>query len=263
MNSCIYKCSVMHHRLVPKKNKFNYDVFMFYIDLDELEMLSKKNRLFGWNSFNLFSFYNRDHANTFEGILDNGSSVKLKVIEYIKRKGINTVPYRMTLLSNLTTAGYLFNPVSFYYLFDKDDKPFCAIAEVSNTFGEMKLYLIDADQLVGDTFSAMLPKNFYVSPFSKANTWFHFILKVPGDKILQRVDDYTDAKGDLFLLSSIAGVKEKLSDFNMLKRFLSIPFITLKVIVLIHWQAIRIYLKKIPYYKKNEDQQFQQQYIKL
>lgn len=253
----------MHHRLVPKKNKFNYDVFMFYIDLDELKMLSKNNWLFGWNSFNLFSFYNKDHANACEGILDRVSSVKLKVIEYIKSKGINTAPYRITLLSNLTTAGYLFNPVSFYYLFDKDDKPFCSIAEVSNTFGEMKLYLMDADQLEGDTFSTMVPKNFYVSPFSKANTWFHFILKVPGDRILQRVDDYVDATGDRFLLSSISGVKEKLSDLNMLKRFFSIPFITLKVIVLIHWQAFRIYLKKTPSYKKNDDQQFQKQYIKL
>ncbi len=253
----------MHHRLAPKKNKFNYDVFMFYIDLDELPLLVKKNWLLGWNRFNLFSFYNKDHANTMEGILDRASSVKLKVIEYIQSKGLTTVPYRITLLSNLTTMGYLFNPVSFYYLFDKDNKPFCSIAEVSNTFGEMKLYLMNADHLVGDTFSTMVPKNFYVSPFSKANTWFHFILKVPGEKILQRVDDYTNAKGDRFLLSSISGVKEQLSDFNMLKRFFSIPFITMKVIVLIHWQAFRIYLKKIPYYKKNEDQQFQQQYIKL
>ena len=263
MNSCIYKCSVMHHRLVPKKNKFNYDVFMFYIDLDELDMLSKKNWLFGWNRFNLFSFYNKDHSNTSESILDKVSVVKLKVIEFIKSKGINTTPHRVTLLSNLTTMGYLFNPVSFYYLFDKEDKPFCSIAEVSNTFGEMKLYLIDSSHLVGDTFSTMVPKNFYVSPFSKANTWFHFILKVPNEKILQRVDDYTDEKGDRFLLSSISGVKEKLSDMNLLKRFLSIPFITLKVIVLIHWQAMKIYLKKIPYYKKSDDQQFQQQYIKL
>lgn len=263
MNSCIYKCSVMHHRLAPKKNKFSYDVFMFYIDLDELELLSKKNWLFGWNRFNLFSFHNKDHANTTEGLLDKASSVKVKVIEFVKSKGIHTVPYRVTLLSNLTTMGYLFNPVSFYYLFDKEDKPFCAIAEVSNTFDEMKLYLMDFDQLVGDTFSNMVQKNFYVSPFSRANTWFHFILKVPGEKVLQRVDDYTDERGDRFLLSAISGVKQKLSDFSMLKHFFSIPFITLKVIVLIHWQAFKIYLKKMPYYKKNEDQQFQQQYIKL
>ena len=253
----------MHHRLAPKKNKFNYDVFMFYIDLDELPLLVKKNWLLDWNRFNLFSFYNKDHANTAESILDRHSSVKLKVIEFIKSKGINTVPYRITLLSNLTTLGYLFNPVSFYYLFDEDNQPFCSIAEVCNTFGEMKLYLIDSGQLVGDTFSTMVPKNFYVSPFSKADAWFHFILKVPGEKIIQRVDDYTDEKGDRFLLSSISGVKETLSDWNMLKRFFSIPFITMKVIVLIHWQAFRIYLKKIPYYKKKEDQQYQQQYIKL
>lgn len=253
----------MHHRLVPKKNKFSYDVFMFYIDLDELEQLSKNNKLFGWNRFNLFSFYHKDHANTTEGILDRASSVKLKIIEFIKNKGIHTVPYRITLLSNLTTMGYLFNPVSFYYLFDKEDQPFACIAEVCNTFGEMKLYVMNHEQLVGDTFSAMVPKNFYVSPFSKASTWFHFILKVPGEKMLQRVDDYTHEKGDRFLLSAISGVKEKWTDFNMLKHFFSIPFVTLKVIALIHWQALKIYLKNTPYYKKNEDQQFQQQYIKL
>ncbi|HSZ72704.1 MAG TPA: DUF1365 domain-containing protein [Cytophagaceae bacterium] len=263
MNSCIYKCSVMHHRLVPKKNKFSYDVFMFYIDLDEIDLLAKKHQLFGWNRFNLFSFYNKDHANAVDSKIDRISSVKLKMTEYIRSKGIHTVPHRITLLSNLTTMGYLFNPVSFYYLFDKEDQPFCAIAEVSNTFGEMKLYLLDSACKTGDTFSTMVPKNFYVSPFSKTDAWFHFILKVPEDKILQRVDDYTDAKGERFLLSSISGKKEEFSDVNLLKRFLSIPFITLKVIILIHWQAFLIYLKKIPYYKKNQDLQFQQQYIKL
>jgi uncharacterized protein len=252
----------MHHRLAPKEHKFSYDVFMFYIDLDELELLSKKNWLLSWNRFNLFGFYNKDHANTTESALDKASSVKSKLIEYIKSKGINEVPHRITLLSNLTTMGYLFNPVSFYYLFDKENNPFCCIAEVSNTFGEMKLYVMDSSQLVGDTFSIRVPKNFYVSPFSKANTWFHFILKVPGEKILQRVDDYMDEAGDRFLLSSISGNKEKFSDINLLKNFFSIPFITVKVIALIHWQAFRIYLKKIPYYKKSQDQEFQQHYIK-
>jgi uncharacterized protein len=73
MNSCIYKCSVMHHRLAPKEHKFSYDVFMFYIDLDELELLSKTNWLLSWNRFNLFGFYNKDHANTTESKLDKAS----------------------------------------------------------------------------------------------------------------------------------------------------------------------------------------------
>lgn len=263
MNSCIYKCSVMHHRLIPKENKFSYDVFMFYIDLDELRSLSKKNLLFGWNRFNLFSFHNKNHANVPESILYRTFSAKLKIKEYIRNHGIRTIPHRITLLTNLTTLGYLFNPVSFYYLFDEDNKPFCAIAEVSNTFGEMKLYLLNADTLAEDTFSVRVPKNFYVSPFSKVNTWFHFILKLPEQKILQRVDNYISEKGERSLVSSIAGESEPLTDLNMLKRFASIPFITIKVIVLIHWQAFKIYLKRIPYFKKIQDQEFQQQYVKL
>ena len=253
----------MHHRLIPKKNKFNYDVFMFYIDLDELEVLAKKSWLFGLNKFNLFSFYNKDHANTTDNTVSRLSTVKSKITEYIRSNGITTDPYKITLLSNLTTVGYLFNPVSFYYLFDKENKPFCAVAEVCNTFGEMKLYLLNSTTLLGDTFSIKVPKNFYVSPFSKANTWFHFILKLPGTKIVQRVDDYTTKEGERFLLSSISGVAQELTDRNMLKAFLSIPFITLKVIGLIHWQAFRIYLKGIPYFKKTEDQKLQQHYIKL
>ena len=253
----------MHHRLVPKKNRFNYDVFMFYIDLDELNELSKKYWLFGFNRFSLFSFYNKDHANISQTVYERTSSVKLKLIEYIKANGIDTVPHSIRLLSNLTTAGYLFNPVSFYYLFDKDGKAFSAVAEVCNTFGEMKLYLMGIGDLKEDSFSKMLPKNFYVSPFSKSNIWFNFILKIPGEKILQRVDDYDQQNGERMLLSSISGVKQPLTDWNMLSRFLSIPFITLKIITLIHWQALKIYLKKVPYFKKNKDEQFQQDYIKL
>ncbi len=261
MNSCLYKCTVMHHRLEPKRNQFSYKVFMFYIDLDELDKLSSKFFFISRNKFNLFSFHDKNHAK-FPGQSGNEISAKNKILDYLKSNGVDTSEIkRVMLLTNFTTLGYLFNPVSFYYCYNLYNEPVCAVSEVSNTFGEMKLYLMNNGSFSGDSFHLYTPKLFYVSPFSELDIFFDFTLKLPAEKLIIRVDDYKNDQR--FLLSALNGERKKLSDSALVYYFLSFPFITIKVIMLIYWQAFRLYLKKVPFISKKDNPQLQQDLIKL
>lgn len=262
MNSSLYQCSVMHHRMAPKENKFSYEVFMFMLDLDELEEIAKKRKLINYNRFNLFSFSDKHHANFPGQKTSKDAAVKTKILEYLTQQNIDTSSiHRISLLTNLTTLGYVFNPISVYYCYNNEGEMICTIAEVCNTFKEMKLYLLSNETKKGDTFTLHTPKLFYVSPFSELDIDFRFIIKKPAETLSLKVNDYKEEK--CFFTSSLSGKKKKLSDANILLYFLRFPLITVKVVVLIHWQALILYFKKIPFIRKNNNLSLQQNLIKL
>lgn len=262
MNSSLYKCSVMHHRMAPKENKFSYEVFMFMLDLDELKEIVQKRKLVSHNRFNLFSFSDKHHANFPGQQTAADSPVKTKILEYLEQQGIDKSGIqRILLLTNLTTLGYVFNPISVYYCYNSEGEIICTVAEVCNTFKEMKLYLLSSETKKGDTFTLHTPKLFYVSPFSELDIDFRFIIKKPGDVLSLKVNDYKEEK--CFFTSSLSGSRKKLSDANMLLYFLRFPMITVKVIALIHWQALILYFKKIPFIRKNNNLSLQQNLVKL
>lgn len=238
----------MHHRLSPKEHKFGYSVFMFYLDLDELETLGKKLLLFSNEHFNWFSFRKQDHLQFPLGAGHNEKSLKENILEYVHSQGV-TVDGKIMLMTNVATLGYSFNPISFYLCFDKQDNPVCSVAEVCNTHGEMKLYLLDHDCFSGDAFKKLVSKYFYVSPFADLEASFDFIFKVPSENMIMRVDDHQDGKR--FFLSSLTGMKKKLNDVNLLRYGLRFPFITLQIMVSIYWHALVLRLKRVPYHDKN------------
>src|SRR5690242_10589460 len=142
MNSSLYICKVMHSRLAPKKHSFWYRVYLFYIDLDEIQMISER---FGWisrNRFNLFSFREKDHLQLPKENPDTSKTVKEQLTEYLASQQIALGGGRVMLLTNFSVLGYNFNPVSFYFCYDENGLPLCAVAEICNTFHEMKLFLI-------------------------------------------------------------------------------------------------------------------------
>lgn len=255
MNSCLYRATVMHNRIKPKSHRFHYNVFMFYIDLDELDLITKKFWLLSRNAFNFFSFRDKEHLQLPVAKPNTSKDTKSHIIDYLNQNGFHYTGQKIMLLTNLNILGYNFNPVSFYFIINKNNMAECAVAEVSNTFREMKPYFLGPENRSGNEFHLNTTKYFYVSPFIDHDTNFDFTLSVPTDKLNIRIDDFKE--GDRFFISTLTGTKKTLSNGNLLLYSLRFPLLTLRIITLIHWQALLLFLKKIPYHKKDKNADLQ------
>ena len=188
MTSSIYNGTVIHKRFKPKTHYFKYNVFSLLIDLSELDYLSKKIKFFSHNKFNLVSFYEKDNGNR-----DNSSLVSW-VKKNLEDNNINSKNVRIKLLCYPRILGYVFNPLSVFYIYDNYEKLICILYEVKNTFGEQHTYIfkIDNDQ---NLYQHNCVKKFHVSPFIEMNCEYFFKLLKPGEKISVIIDQYqTDEK---------------------------------------------------------------------
>jgi uncharacterized protein len=251
----------MHHRLGPKQNRFHYDVFMFYLDLDEIDELAARSKWMSRNRRNLFNFRDKDHMQFPAEAPDGSKRVREQLSDYLATQGISLGKGRVQLLTNLCTMGYQFNPASFYFCHHEDGSPLCAVAEVGNTFREMKVYLLGRGTMSENGFRSKMRKFFYVSPFIDMDAWFDFDLVIPGEKLQVRIDDY-DGEGNRFLISTLSGKRVALTDRNLLAYFFRFPFITLKVIGLIHWQALKLWLKRVPHFRKADRKDLQREVLR-
>src|ERR1700733_9653098 len=161
INSCLYKAKVMHHRLTPKDHRFHYEVFMFYLDLDEIDTLAKRLKFMNRNRFNLFNFRDKDHLQLPKEKPNASKNIRQHIADYLQTKGVNIGDGRIMVLTNLCTLGYQFNPVSFYFCYDGQNQPLCSVVEVCNTFREMKLFFLGADSLQNEQFKLNTEKYFY------------------------------------------------------------------------------------------------------
>ena len=242
MNSCLYECSVYHKRLRPKVREFRYRIFMFALDLDELDAVARKIPFFSRNRWNCYSFNDADHLNV------GYRTVKENVITYAKSEGASFPEgSRIVLVTLPRVLGYIFNPVSFYFCYDAMGKAVWSVAEVGNTFREMKPYFV-GDRNAEGVFHRRATKHFYVSPFMDLNLEFDFRLAAPGDMLNVHIDDF-DTEG-VMLTSHLGGIRKPLTTRSLLWMTLKYPFITVKVISLIHWQAFKIWLARIPHHAK-------------
>jgi DUF1365 family protein len=257
VNSCLYECHVLHHRFSPKNHRFVYRLFMFALDLDELDALHRGLRLFSLNRANAYSFREQDFLPAGEPLHNptapaapatTPAGLKARVLAHLAGHGIDLAGGRVMLVTLPRVLGYLFNPVSFYFCYDRTGRPVASIAEVTNTFKEMKPFLLGPETCTGGAFSLRLPKYFYVSPFTDLDVSFDFTLHAPGERLSVQIDDY-DA-GRRTLTSALTGGRRPLTDAALAWFLVKYPFITLRVISLIHWHALQLYLKKIPWFAK-------------
>lgn len=252
LNSCLYEMDIMHCRVSPKRHRFTHRIFMFYLDLDEIDRLDKSVPLFTANRRGLFQFRDEDHMQC------GRPRTKENILAYIARQGVTTPVKRVMLMTNVRTAGYLFNPVSFYFCFDEGDRPVCAVAEVGNTFGEMKPFFLGPETLRGETFRSRQKKFYYVSPFIDLDVPMDFRLRVPGERLFIGIDDLKRNKK--FLYTTMTGRRLPLTGLGLLWLGIKIPLVTLKVIFLIHWHAaILHFIKKLPYHRKQANPHLQRE----
>lgn len=235
----------MHQRLVPQREPFHYRVFMIAFELSELSEMARKNRWLGHNCFRLFSINDADHID-----LGIEGGIRPNLVHWLSEQG-KEVPAdaRIELVTFPSVLGYGFNPVSFYTISSNEGEALYMVAEVVNTFREMKLYLVD-EQGRDQRWRRRVEKNFYVSPFSDSGDDFDFQLSLPEEELSINIDNWNE--GQRTLISSVRGREVALTSGRLLRFAGRYPFLSLKIIVGIHWQAFRLWVAKVPFFRKNE-----------
>ncbi len=237
--------NVHHSRLRPARNSFNYGVFFLRLPLRSMEGCAMPTALLSRNRFNLLSFHDRDHG--------DGKQALLPWIDNILRQeGIDDADGEMWLQTFPRVLGYVFNPVSFWFCHRRDGALRAVLCEVSNTFGERHCYLLDQHAAIADGEILTARKVFHVSPFCRVEGSYRFQFKrnrrMSGEITLARID-YHDDTGPL-LLTSITGSAHALNDRTIIHALLRFPLMTFMVIARIHWQALKLWLKHVPFYRK-------------
>lgn len=237
LRSALYRGEVLHHRFRPVRHRFVYRVDSFLFDLDELESTAARCRLFSVNRFNLFSFYFRDFG------VGSDQSPRDYLRGLLAEHQLPE-PARAQLLCYPRILGYTFNPLSIYYCYDRDDHLYAVLYEVSNTFGQRHSYLIPAgDDAPGKAavLRQQCDKGFYVSPFIPMQARYHFRLHRPGERLAVAIRE-TDRDGAL-LHAVFRGARRPMTDRELMASFCRLPLMTLRVVLAIHWQALKLYIK--------------------
>ena len=240
-NSFIYTGNVVHKRFKPKIHFFKYKVFSLLIDLSEIHLLDKDLKIFSYNKFNIVSFYDKDHGPR------DGSSVKNWVIDNLKKNNIDTNDIQIKLLCYPRIFGYVFNPLSVFYVYDRNLNLISILYEVKNTFGEQHTYVFKSD-INNNLVQHMCKKKFHVSPFIEMDCVYFFRLLKPGNKISVIIDQ-NDKEGKI-LYASQDGIKSEITNSNLTKSYLKHPLMTFKIILAIHFEAFKLWSKGIKFIKK-------------
>ena len=243
-DSFIYNGQVIHKRFKPKKHFFKYKVFSLFIDLSEIEKIEKKIPFFSYNKINLISFFDKDHGGR------DGSSLKNWVDKNLNLFGIDTSEIKIKLLCYPRILGYVFNPLSIFFVYSKNSSLIAILYEVKNTFGEQHTYVFKVDtneKLIKNNCE----KKFYVSPFMDLSSKYYFKILNPGNK-LSIIIDQRDQEGKL-LYASQDGIRSELSSKNLIFSYFKHPLMTFKIIAAIHFEALKLWFKGISLVKKKSN----------
>mgnify|MGYP001280034227 FL=1 len=240
-SSCIYNGQVIHKRFKPKEHFFKYKVFSLLLDLSELSLLDKELKIFSYNKFNILSFYDIDHGPR------DGTSLISWVKENLNNNNINSKEIKIKLLCYPRVWGYIFNPLSIFFVYDKNSNLISILYEVKNTFGEQHTYVFKIDK-DNQLFEHSCKKKFHVSPFIEMNCLYYFKILKPTDK-LSVVINQNDDSGKL-LFASQDGLKNELNNKNLMISYISNPLMSFKIIGAIHFEAFKLWIKGIKLVKK-------------
>ena len=236
MTSSIYNGTVIHKRFKPKTHFFKYSVFSLLIDLSELNQIDKNIKFFSFNKFNLISFFEKDHGSR------DGTSLTSWVKKNLDENKINSKDIKIKLLCYPRIFGYVFNPLSIFFVYNSKSSLIAILYEVKNTFGEQHTYVFKTNQETKKIKNDCI-KKFYVSPFMDLDSKYFFRIANPGEN-LSVIIDQIDKDGKL-LFASQDGRRTNLNTKNLIFSYLKHPLMTFKIISAIHFEALRLWLKGI------------------
>ncbi|MBT8116285.1 MAG: DUF1365 domain-containing protein [Gammaproteobacteria bacterium] len=243
MHSRLYSGQVKHRRHTPVPHAFRYGMFMLYLDLDELPDLFSKRWLWSSTRPAVARFRREDHlGEASAGLAD-------EVRRFVRDQANIVLEGPIRLLTNLRYFGCGFNPVSFYYCFDKSGERLeLVVAEVNNTpWGEQYCYILpeSLNRGNGGTKRFLLDKRFHVSPFMAMNIDYDWRFTTPAEKLIVHMKNYQDGT---HLFDATLSLEEKPITGPALAGVLfRYPFMTVKIVAAIYYQALRLWLKKVPF----------------
>ncbi len=245
-HSAIYTGYVRHRRFRPTQNAFRYRTFMMYLDLDELPHVFDRAALWSYERFNVACFQRRYFYGDSQTPL--AEAVRSGTAAAIGREVVG--PIRM--LTHLRYWGYCYNPVTFYYLFGADGKTLEAItAEITNTpWGERHAYYLDCRKAVSPkagSYRWQFPKAFHISPFMPMDVHYDWRFRIPGENLNVHMQNIVE--GQKHFDATLTLTRQEITPARLNKVLAYYPVMTTKVVTMIHWQALRLWLKRTPFYE--------------
>ncbi len=263
MQSAVYTGTVRHRRFTPHPHKFHYPLFMLYLDLDELPILFKTKWFCSLERFNLVSFRRKDYFAPKEP--DLKQSIINRVVDWYKQNAESAPEIlHVRALMHVRYVNLVFNPVVFYYCFDAQQQLKTIVAEITNTpWGERHDYVLPINQSLGemkyqkggaDKHILKFEKRFHVSPFNPMNMDYRWVFDSPDNSLLVHMENRMSqasagCDGDVDKhFDATLTLERKSFEQAFAKILIQYPFITVKVIIGIYWQAFRLWLKRNPFY---------------
>lgn len=237
LRSALCEGVVTHRRALAPRHAFRYRMFMALLDLDELDTLERSLALFGHHRSRPLRFRDDDH------LAGSADGVRRDLEMAAGAEGIEMPDGRVELLTSCRVLGHVFNPVSFFYCYDREDRLRLVVAEVNNTFGDRHAYVLP----VRGSYEWARKKLMHVSPFTRPDAGtYHFALPPPGERIEAVVD--LAAGGATVIATRLSLARRPLDDRAIASALLRFPFQTLKVVAAIHYEALRLWAKGAPFW---------------
>lgn len=249
MNSCLYVGSVRHRRFAPVENAFRYRLFMAYLDLDELPAVFDRYWFWSARRASLAWFRRADYYG------DPSRPLDLCIRDLVQERTGTRPTGPIRLLTHLRYFGHNFNPVSFYYVYDAaGERLECIVAEITNTpWKERHAYVLPTGD--GAAFNnphgqQMLrwrfDKSFHVSPFLPLDMQYDWRMSAPAEVLYVHMQ--TRREGTLLLDATLDLRRRRFSSSALRRALLTFPLVTVKVVALIYWQALRLWLRRVPFF---------------
>lgn len=243
MCSQIYLGQVMHQRFFPMQYQFRYGVISLRVDIDRIEQEASALKALSLNRFNLFSLNFADY-----GARKKDQAWRVWADGLLAEYGLPEPAHRIELVCFPRFMNITFNPLAMWYAYNAQNKMIGIIAEVSNTFGQWHHYVLtDGGQPLADKVKAKARKVFHVSPFIGMDCWYHFRFSKPGEHYKMGI--YQTENNQPVLTSIQVAQAMPLNNQNLFKAAIKYPFNTLKVVWMIHWWALKIWIKGGTFHK--------------
>jgi DUF1365 family protein len=241
LESAFYFGTLRHRRFEPVRHEFSYGLFMAFLDIDRIPELTRISKFLSYNRWNWASFDERDHFG------DARLPLRERLESNAAAHGLRLPDGPIFLLAHLRYLGYNFNPISLFYCYDREERLQMVLAEVRNTFGESHNYWLSAGNQrasAGPAMRYVCPKAMHVSPFMDMSMDYDFILTPPAGTLTAHMN--TIERERAIFDATLMLERKPWSSESLLRALARHPWMTAKVIAAIHWEALRLWVKRVP-----------------